>query len=307
MAKIISDSLSEHFGIEYHYYFAQTHIAWEQFNEGVGIVSKYPVTNEGFRSLPTESFPRKAAWNRIDSPLGFLNVFSTHLAYESDQNDVRVRQVEEIMRYIPETEAAYPSSAAILGGDFNTTPGTDPINLLVNVAGDSHYVDTYAAANPGLNGYTIPAGSPTSRIDYLFYRNTGSLLVDSSAVVMNTAYDGSHYPSDHRGVMTLFSVNPEGVNTLRHGENLFDFRLLQNYPNPFNGQTTIGYELPFSSHVKLEVNDLLGRTVSVLTDQTNTAGSHFVLWDASGLSSGVYFYTMSVGDIAVTKPCLYVR
>jgi endonuclease/exonuclease/phosphatase family metal-dependent hydrolase len=307
MARTIAEELGEHFGLEYHYYFAYTHIAWEQFREGVGIVSKYPVVNSGFRSLPHESFPRKAAWNRIESPLGFLNVFSTHLAYESDQNDVRMQQVEEIMEYISEIEAAYPSSAAILGGDFNTTPGTDPINLLVNVTGDSHYVDTYAAANPGLNGYTVPAESPNSRIDYLFYRNTGSLLGDSSAVVMNTTYDGSHFPSDHLGVMTLFRVDPEGSDALRHGENLFNFRLLQNYPNPFNPSTQIAYSLPRVGRVSLTVSNLLGQSVAVVVDEIQVAGSHTISFNGSALPSGIYLYHLQSGDFIQTKKMMLLK
>lgn len=307
MARTIAEALSDHFGMTYHYYFAQTHVAWDQFYEGIGIVSKYPVTEEGFRSLPQSTFPRKVAWNRIDSPLGPLNVFSTHLAYQSGDNAMRVQQVETIMAYIAEIEAANPSSAAILGGDFNTTPGTDPINLLVNVPGDSHYVDTYAAANPGQNGYTVPAEAPTSRIDFLFYRHTGSLLVDTSYVVMNAPYDGSHYPSDHRGVMTLFIPDPNGIETNRQGSNLFDYRLEQNYPNPFNEQTTIHYELPVASQVALSITDLLGRKVATLVNDTKAAGSYNVMWDAGDVSSGVYFFTLATSRFHATKSCLLVK
>ena len=307
MARTIAEALGEHFGMEYHYYFAQTHIAWDEFREGVGIISKHPVTNEGFRSLPRGTFLRKVAWNRIDTPLGFLNIFSTHLSYQAGDNEIRVQQVEEIMNYISETEAANPSTAAILGGDFNTTPGTDPINLLVNAAGDSHYVDTYATANPGMSGYTVPAENPESRIDYLFYRNTGSLLIDSSIVVMNSTYDGTHYPSDHLGVMTLFSADPESIEPTRQGNTLFDFRIFQNYPNPFNQHTTIRYQLPFASHVTVEIRDVLGRRVSVLTNEMISAGEHSVMWDAGGLSSGIYFYTLMSEGFTASKSCLYLR
>ncbi|MBU0692042.1 endonuclease/exonuclease/phosphatase family protein [bacterium] len=307
MARTIADELSEHFGTTYHYYFAQTHIAWDQFYEGIGIVSKYPVTNEGFRSLPQSTFPRKVAWNRIDSPLGFLNIFSTHLAYQSGDNAIRVQQVETIMEYISETEAANPSAAAILGGDFNTTPGSDPINLLVNDTPESEYTDTFAEANPGQNGYTVPAEAPTSRIDFLFYRNTGSLLIDTSYVVMNATYDGSHYPSDHLGVMTVFSSDPNGIEAQRHGRNLLDYRLEQNYPNPFNGQTTIRYSVPTASHVSLEIIDLLGRRVKQITDETSSSGVRSIVWDARGQSSGIYFYTLATDQFRATKSCLLLK
>jgi len=70
------------------------------------------------------------------------------------------------------------------------------------------------------------------------------------------------------------------------------FTLDQNYPNPFNPSTTIKYELPNFSIVRLSVYDMLGREVSVLVNERREAGCHEVRFDASGLSSGVYFYRL---------------
>ncbi len=307
MALSIAEGLGEHFGTEYHHYFTQTHIAWDEFREGVGIVSKYPVVNEGFRALPRGTFPRKVAWNQIDAPIGLLNCFSTHLSYQAGDNEVRVQQVEEIMNYISATETANPSIAAILGGDFNTTPGSDPINLLVNNTPESEYFDTYAIANPNENGFTVPAENPESRIDYLFYRNNGSLLIDSSRVVMNSTYDGSHYPSDHLGLMTFFSADPEQIEEPRRGHLSPDYELFQNFPNPFNQQTTIRFRLPSSGHATVEISDVLGRRISVLTDEEKSAGTYSVVWDAVGLSSGVYFFTLTSNDYTSSKPCVFLR
>ncbi len=72
------------------------------------------------------------------------------------------------------------------------------------------------------------------------------------------------------------------------------FALLQNYPNPFNPSTTIKYELPRASQVNLSVYDVLGRQVSVLVNERRNAGVHEVKFDASGLSSGMYFYRLQV-------------
>jgi len=73
-----------------------------------------------------------------------------------------------------------------------------------------------------------------------------------------------------------------------------NFVLMQNYPNPFNPSTTIKFELPNSSVVKLSVYDMLGREVSVLEKERRDAGVHEVTFDGSGLSSGVYFYRLQV-------------
>jgi hypothetical protein len=86
-----------------------------------------------------------------------------------------------------------------------------------------------------------------------------------------------------------------------------EFRLDQNFPNPFNPSTTIKYELPRSSDVKLSVFDLLGREVSVLVDERREAGVHEVKFDGSGLSSGVYFYRLSAGRFVQTLKLLLVK
>jgi hypothetical protein len=70
------------------------------------------------------------------------------------------------------------------------------------------------------------------------------------------------------------------------------FSLAQNYPNPFNPSTTIKYEVPKQSFVKLIVYDVLGREVATLVNTVKNAGRYEANFDASVLSSGVYFYRM---------------
>jgi peptidoglycan/xylan/chitin deacetylase (PgdA/CDA1 family) len=68
------------------------------------------------------------------------------------------------------------------------------------------------------------------------------------------------------------------------------FALQQNYPNPFNPTTTIPYRLSAAAHIELDVYDVLGRKVKTLIEGRQSQGEHFVTFDGSGLSSGVYFY-----------------
>ncbi|MRR08457.1 MAG: T9SS type A sorting domain-containing protein, partial [Deltaproteobacteria bacterium] len=85
------------------------------------------------------------------------------------------------------------------------------------------------------------------------------------------------------------------------------FLLSQNYPNPFNPSTNIKYELPKSSDVKLSVYDMLGREVSVLVNERSEAGFHEVMFDASGLSSGVYLYRLTAGGFVQSRKLLLLR
>ncbi len=71
------------------------------------------------------------------------------------------------------------------------------------------------------------------------------------------------------------------------------FELHQNYPNPFNNVTVIRFQVPEGSQVKLKVFDIIGRRVAKPVDRTVSEGRQEISFDASGLSSGVYFYRLS--------------
>jgi YD repeat-containing protein len=83
--------------------------------------------------------------------------------------------------------------------------------------------------------------------------------------------------------------------------------LSQNYPNPFNPSTTIKFELPKLSEVRLSVFDILGRQISLLVNERRNAGVHEVKFDASRLSSGVYFYRLQAGTYVETRKLLLQR
>jgi hypothetical protein len=85
---------------------------------------------------------------------------------------------------------------------------------------------------------------------------------------------------------------------LREGQ--INAYLYQNYPNPFNPSTTIKYELPKPSVVRLNVYDMLGREVSVLVNERREAGVYEVKFDGSTLASGVYFYRLQAGNFVQT-------
>ncbi|MFN3560442.1 MAG: M14 family zinc carboxypeptidase [Chloroherpetonaceae bacterium] len=87
------------------------------------------------------------------------------------------------------------------------------------------------------------------------------------------------------------------------------YSLEQNYPNPFNPNTTIAYQLPSISHVRLELFDVLGRKVATLVDARQGAGTHLHLLNAAqySLSSGVYFYRLSAGEFVQTRKLILIK
>jgi len=86
-----------------------------------------------------------------------------------------------------------------------------------------------------------------------------------------------------------------------------EFTLEQNYPNPFNPSTKISWQSPVSSHQSLKVYDVLGNEVATLVNEEKPAGSYEVDFDASQLSSGIYFYKLQAGSFFETKKMLLLK
>ena len=85
------------------------------------------------------------------------------------------------------------------------------------------------------------------------------------------------------------------------------FALYQNYPNPFNPSTTIRYDVPRESKVKLIVYDILGREVATIVDEVKKPGSYQSIWNATRFASGVYFYRLQAGENSAVKKLLLLK
>lgn len=148
--------------------------------------------------------------------------------------------------------------------------------------------------------WTILAGTdnilngPTATLDaIMFYAPNGS--PDCKFYIDDVA----HNPSGSLPVKQIKTVPSE-------------FLLEQNYPNPFNPVTTIRYSIGnnthFSSiHVNITVYDVLGREIAVLVNETKSAGTYEVSFDASRLNSGMYFYTLRGGNFSETKKMILIK
>ena len=85
------------------------------------------------------------------------------------------------------------------------------------------------------------------------------------------------------------------------------FELSQNYPNPFNPSTTIKYDLPKESRVKIDIYDILGREVATLVNDIKKAGSYRIIWNANRFASGVYLYRLQAGDYHEVRKLLLLK
>ncbi|MDO8549145.1 MAG: T9SS type A sorting domain-containing protein [Ignavibacteria bacterium] len=101
-------------------------------------------------------------------------------------------------------------------------------------------------------------------------------------------------------------ITPLGVDDEK--ENLpTEFSLSQNFPNPFNPTTNIGFRIAEFGFVSLKVYDVLGREVATLVNEEKQTGVYEVEFNATGLSSGIYFYTLKAGDFNQTKKLILLR
>ncbi|BDQ02636.1 LamG-like jellyroll fold domain-containing protein [Ignavibacterium sp.] len=97
------------------------------------------------------------------------------------------------------------------------------------------------------------------------------------------------------------------IETNRYSTSPEKFSLEQNYPNPFNPSTKISWQLPVSSHQTLKVYDVLGKEVATLVDEYRDSGKYEVEFDASKLSSGIYFYKLNAGSFSETKKMILIK
>jgi len=99
--------------------------------------------------------------------------------------------------------------------------------------------------------------------------------------------------------------NPLGIITDKEIPKVFV--LSQNYPNPFNPSTTINYSIAKVGHIKLNIYDILGNKVASVVDENKQPGNYSVLFNASTLPSGIYFYRLESEGYSDTKKFIFMK
>lgn len=129
--------------------------------------------------------------------------------------------------------------------------------------------------------------------------------------VFTNASSNPYYCSLHGGPG---GVGMSGVITVQaatdvndNGNPIYKFELNQNYPNPFNPSTKIIFTIQERSNVSLKVFNLLGSEVISLVNEEKPAGNYTVIFNASSLSSGTYFYRLSTGSFTEVKKMILMK
>jgi len=136
----------------------------------------------------------------------------------------------------------------------------------------------------------------------IWFEDAAGLVIDDVIFpAMDSINSYSRFP-DGTSVWYLTTTITKGAaNTITDVEDeeisVNDFCLEQNYPNPFNPSTTINYSLPYASNIKIIVYNLIGEVVNELANFTQQAGNYSIRFDADGLSSGIYFYSITANSV----------
>ena len=139
--------------------------------------------------------------------------------------------------------------------------------------------------------YTIPAGFVAENCELVTF-----------VYLSGGSYTSSNYVQQAE---QLPVETPTGVGN--NGTTVTDYTLSQNYPNPFNPTTNIHFSIPKNGNVSLKFYDVLGNEVATYYDGFLNAGTYNAEFDGSTLSSGVYFYKLTVDDFSATKKMLMIK
>ena len=148
------------------------------------------------------------------------------------------------------------------------------------------------------------------------------IVVQVGLTETNFTWETEYYPNSSSG--TLSVIANDGINegkatavvTVQGGTGIQEdqseqvaeqFQLFQNYPNPFNPTTQIGFAVPHSENVIIQLFDIQGRFIQTLVNQDYDAGSHRIHLDASHLSAGMYVYKMQAGDFMDVKKLVVMK
>ena len=198
-------------------------------------------------------------------------------------------------------------------GNFISTPsGVLDIELGGSTAG-TEYDQLNVTGNAILNGLLkvrLANGFvPNDGDSFIILNTSGSINADSSFISLDIQ-DGlflSVVKNSNNITLVVDSVGVLGIEEINDGEIIKNFSLSQNYPNPFNPSTNINFSIPRAGFVSLDIYSITGERIATLVSEDLNAGSYNYNWDASGLSSGIYFYKISSGSFTSTKKMLLLK
>jgi len=219
--------------------------------------------------------------------------------------DGRFGNYSNIGAYFPDyAMKVNPVSATINGSNFTTFRVYVPS---VKLYTDVTTFTTSITPTPAGGALTVvfPNGNTlNSYPDSLLVRVNAAPNTTAGAYTVTITGAGSNGTPVHKRTVAL-SVGLVGITGVNEVPE--NFSLSQNYPNPFNPSTKISYSLKQQTNVKINIFDATGRTVAVINKGIQASGSHSIDFDATALSTGIYYYRLETEFFTDTKKMLLLK
>ncbi|MCE5248684.1 T9SS type A sorting domain-containing protein [bacterium] len=186
--------------------------------------------------------------------------------------------------------------------DYNVAP------YKYNITLDANGFSIFPSYDLGAVSFGLFAPDGTGIGYFAYAGETAALKYGNHYVDYNSPYDGIY--TDNNSSETdksgFFYVGHDSIKGIITSQVAVEeavpaaFTVAQNVPNPFNPSTTINFNTAQAGNVTIDVFNIAGQQVATIADKFMSAGSHSVTWDASGVSAGVYFYTVRSGQFSKT-------
>jgi len=245
----------------------------------------------------------------IDGPALYINEFmaSNDTAFPGPQGD------------FPDWIEIYNASneAVDLSGYYMSDDLVDPLKMYQI---PSTYPDSVTVEAGGFILFYANKGEATSVLNLNFKLGSGGeqvglwnpdqAFVDSITYgpqTADTSYGRFVDGTANWYLMLDFTPGAANIYTSSISEINDNVSISQNFPNPFNTKTNIQFELENNDNVAIRIFDVRGALVAVLANQNYSAGTHTVIWDATNIPAGYYFYTLQTSSSFVTKKASVIK
>ena len=186
-----------------------------------------------------------------------------------------------------------------------------PLNLSLNPSGPGKVVITWKDRSYNAASFIIERKKESeNNFEKIADVSKGIVsYIDSALDGASTYYYRAKAVSDsvESDYSNIDSINTNPASVDENSSNELDFNLYQNYPNPFNPETNIIFRLNKEGKTKLSIFDILGSKVADLIDDYEESGLHIVRFNASNLSSGIYFYKLSSNNLIITRKMILLK
>lgn len=279
-------------------------------------------------------------WVELNAGLnGVSNAHNSLFIVDNDFYGFGMNNGAARIRLTPDNSSTWSTHAINMTGNY-TSAIAFHTNKLLGVAGTSTSLPNIARTTDGGTTWSlINVGTELSGTPYIqWIENTSILYILGSNGKVKRSNDNAlswfHTPMNgitnvthfdfvrlNNNVICGYAVSSNGnvvklldsiIITMTGKENNssskpVEYKLSQNYPNPFNPTTTISFEVPEASVVKLAVYNCMGQEISVLKNEFMQSGKYDVNFNAADKSSGIYYYKITSGTYSETKKMILIK